>query len=382
MSEPTGYPLEGLYVLDTTQYVSGPYCSQVLADLGATVVKLERPGHGDVYREQGPVFLNGESVSFLTLNRGKRSVELDITDPAERPRLEALLGEADVFLENMRPGTLSRYGLDFDSLHERFPRLVYCSISGFGQTGPLARQGGYDLTIQAISGLMALTGSPGGPPVKVPVAALDFGSALYGVVGILAALSQRQRSGRGQWVSSSILECSLAWLSMHIGTFAVTGEEPEPAGTRSPFFAPYEAYETADGYIVVVGTGGKAVWERLCASLGVEELAADPRFVDNSSRVANAEELRHALEAVLKQETNAHWEKVLGEAEIPHAPVQKLAQVLASEQVKALGALAELEHPVAGPMPIVRLPINFSDSRSTAISPPPRLGENGDGGLR
>jgi crotonobetainyl-CoA:carnitine CoA-transferase CaiB-like acyl-CoA transferase len=377
-----GFPLEGVRVLDFTQYVSGPYCAQVMADLGATVLKVERPGRGDVYRDQGPVFLRGESVSFLTLNRGKRSIELDIADPAGRPRLDALLGEADVFLENMRPGTLAKFGLDFESLHERFPRLVYCSISGFGQKGPMARRGGYDLTIQALSGLMALTGFPGGPPAKIPVAALDFGSALYGVIGILSALAQRERTGEGQRVDTSILECALAWLSMHITTFAVTGEEPVPSGTRSPFFAPYEAYQTSSGYIVVVGTGGKEAWERLCGVLGLDRLVADPRFADNSSRVANAEELRVEIEAVMTQQPTAHWEEVLAEAQIPHAPVQKLAEVLASDQVEALGALAELDHPDAGTVPIVRLPVNFSAARSTSDIPPPRLGENGDRDLQ
>jgi crotonobetainyl-CoA:carnitine CoA-transferase CaiB-like acyl-CoA transferase len=376
-----GYPLEGVRVLDATQYVSGPYCSQVLADLGATVLKLERPGRGDVYRDQGPVFLRGESVSFLTLNRGKRSIEIDLAAPEQRPQLDALLGEADVFLENMRPGTLAKHGLDFDSLHSRFPRLVYCSISGFGQVGPLARQGGYDLTIQALSGLMALTGFPGGPPAKIPVAALDFGSALYAVIGILSALAQRGATGRGQRVTTSILECALAWLSMHITTFAASGEEPTPSGTRSPFFAPYEAYQTADGYIVVVGTGGKAAWERLCATLGLERLVTDSRFADNSSRVANAEDLRIEIEAVLTRAPTAHWEQMFREAEIPHAPVQKLAEVLGSEQVKALQALDELDHPDAGRVPIVRLPVNFSAARSTSVIPPPRLGEHGDRGL-
>jgi len=380
MSE-SHYPLEGVRVLDATQYVSGPYCSQVLADLGATVLKLERPGQGDVYRSQGPVFLRGESVSFLTLNRGKRSVEMDITDPGHRPRLEELLGEADVFLENMRPGTMAKYGLDFESLHPEHPRLVYCSISGFGQEGPLARQGGYDLTIQALSGLMALTGFPGGPPAKIPVAALDFGSALYGVIGIQAALAQRGRTGLGQRVSTSILECALAWLSMHITTFAVTGEEPQPSGTRSPFFAPYEAYKTASGYIVVVGTGGKAAWETLCRTIGQERLIDDPRFADNSSRVANAEELRVEIEAVLTRSPTEHWEHLFREAQIPHAPVQKLGEVLDSEQVRALRSLDSLEHPDAGEVPIVRLPVNFSGAESTTRVPPPRLGENGDRGL-
>ncbi|HLB04334.1 MAG TPA: CoA transferase, partial [Gaiellaceae bacterium] len=222
------YPLTGIRVLDLTQYVAGPYCTQVLADLGAAVLKVERPGVGDVYRRQGPVFVAGESASFLTLNRGKRSVELDLGSVGDRERIDALLVEADVLVENMRPRALEKFGLDYPSLAKLHPRLIYCSISAFGQEGPLAGEGGYDTTVQALSGLMAMTGHPGGPPAKIPVAALDFGSALYGVIGIQAALAHRERTGRGQWVQTSLLETALAWLSMHIVTFLLGGEEPGP----------------------------------------------------------------------------------------------------------------------------------------------------------
>jgi crotonobetainyl-CoA:carnitine CoA-transferase CaiB-like acyl-CoA transferase len=375
---PTRFPLEGLRVLDFTQYVAGPYCTQVLADLGATVLKIERPGSGDVYRAQGPVFLNGESVSFLTLNRGKRSMPLDLGAADDRAALERLLEQADVLVENMRPGTLAKYELDEASVRRRHPQVVYASISGFGQVGPMAGQGGYDLTVQALSGLLHLTGHPGAPPAKIPVAALDFGSGLYAAIGILAALRDRDRTGRGQWTHTSILETALAWLSMHIATTDVTGVEPEPGGTRSPFFAPYEAYRTSDGYVVVVGTGGRAAWERLCALLGLQRLVADPRFAENGDRVRNAEQLREELEAVLATRPTAHWERELARAEIPYAPVQRLKQVLGSEQVRALGSVTTLDHPVAGPMPIVRLPIRFSDAASTAVTPPPRLGEGAE----
>jgi crotonobetainyl-CoA:carnitine CoA-transferase CaiB-like acyl-CoA transferase len=254
------YPLEGVRILDLTQYVSGPYCTQVFADLGATVLKVERPGGGDVYRSQGPVFIGGESVSFLSLNRGKRSVVLNIREQSGRDRVRALAAQADVLVENYKPGTLARYGLDYEALSDEYPALVYCSISGFGQQGPLATEGAYDLSIQALSGILSLTGHPEQALAKVPVAALDFGSALYGVIGILSALRQREQTGRGQWVQTSLLETALAWLSMHIVSYLGGGDEPTRQGTRSPFFAPYEAYETADGHLVVVGTGGDGGW--------------------------------------------------------------------------------------------------------------------------
>ncbi len=369
-----GYPLGGVRVLDLTQYVAGPYCTQVLADLGATVLKVERPGTGDVYRRQGPVFREGESASFLTLNRGKRSIELDLGDPAGRERVHELLAEADVLVENMRPGALARHGLDFASLEARHPRLVYCSISAYGQEGPLAAAGGYDTTIQALSGLMAMTGHPGGPPAKIPVAALDFGSALYGVIGIQAALAQRERTGRGQWVTTSLLECALAWLSMHAVTYLLGGEEPGPSGSRSPFFAPYEAYRTADGYLVVVGTGGRDAWGQLCRVLGLERLVDDPRFADNADRVRNAEALREELEAVLVTRPSDDWLAPLEAAGVACAPVQRLSEVLASEQVRVLGLLRTLDHSVAGDVPAVRLPVTLSAAPTTASAPPPALG--------
>jgi crotonobetainyl-CoA:carnitine CoA-transferase CaiB-like acyl-CoA transferase len=375
------YPLEGVRVLDLTQYVAGPYCTQVLADLGATVVKVERPGLGDVYRGQGPVFAEGESASFLTLNRGKRSVELDLGDDAGRVRLHELLAEADVFVENMRPGSLARHGFDHASLAERYPRLVYCSISAYGQEGPLAGAGGYDVTIQALSGLMAATGHPGQPPVKIPVAALDFGSALYAAVGILAALAQRERTGRGQWVRTSLLECALAWFSMHVVTYLLGGAEPEPLGSRSPFFAPYEAYRSADGYLVIVGTGGRDAWGSLCRVLGLERLCDDPRFATNADRVRNAEELRIELEAVLATRPTHEWIEALETAGVACAPVQRLSQVLASEQARLLEMVGTLQHPTAGAVPTVRLPLTLSDADTTASTPPPLLGADSELGF-
>jgi crotonobetainyl-CoA:carnitine CoA-transferase CaiB-like acyl-CoA transferase len=382
MTTSPAYPLAGVRVLDLTQYIAGPYTTQVLADLGATVLKIERPGRGDVYRAQGPLFLNGESVSFLALNRGKRSLLLDWSADVGRTALRRLFSEADVVVENMRPGTLARYGLDYAAVHADHPRLIYCSISAYGQAGPMAAQGGYDLTIQAFSGLMSMTGQPGGPPAKIPVAALDFGSALYAVVGILAALRQRDDTGQGQWVQTSILETSLAWLSLHISTLLAGGAEPGPMGTRSPFFAPYEAYRAEDGHIVVCGTGVLEIWPNLCRVLGLDHLVEDPRFATNSARVENADQLRDELERVFATHPTAYWQEKLTEARIACAPVQRLSDVLDSPQVRALGIIDKLEHPTAGSMPIVRLPISLSDAPSTTTVAPPRLGEGAESGMK
>jgi glutaryl-CoA transferase len=369
------YPLEAMSVVDLTQYVAGPYCTQVLADLGASVLKVERPGAGDVYRRQGPVFADGESASFLTLNRGKRSLELDLAVEADRERLHGLLAQADVLVENMRPGALAKYALDYESLAKRYPRLVYCSISAFGQSGPMAGSGGYDVTIQALSGLMAATGHAGQPPAKIPVAALDFGGALYAVVGILAAVAQRERTGRGQWVQTSLLECAFAWLSMHVVTYLLGGGEPEPLGSRSPFFAPYEAYRTADGYLVVVGTGGQDAWGALCRVLDLERLVDDARFATNADRVRNAEELRIELEAVLATRTNADWVAALEPAGVACAPVQRLSQALEEEQTRVLEMITTLDHARAGRIPTVRLPLTLSMAETTSRIAPPLLGD-------
>lgn len=373
MSAPA--PLDGVRVVDLTQYVAGPYATMVLADLGADVLKIERPG-GDVYRRQGPVFApGGESAAFLTLNRGKRSRVLDLRDPAGREALHEELAEADVLVENGTPGAMERLGLGFEEVHARHPRLVYVSISGFGQEGPDARRGGYDLVVQALSGLLSMTGSPDGEPAKIPIAALDFGSGVYAALGTLSALRQRDATGRGSHVTTSLLETALTWLSMHVVTYGLGGAEPRPEGTRSPFFAPYEAYRTADGHIVVVGTGGDDAWGRLCGALGREDLRADPRFAENAGRVAGAETLRTELESVLTTRTTAEWVAVLEEAGVVAAPVQRLPQVLASEQVASLGIVDRM--PLAGgdTAPRVGLPLEIDGVRPVAGSPPPPLGD-------
>jgi crotonobetainyl-CoA:carnitine CoA-transferase CaiB-like acyl-CoA transferase len=366
-------------VLDLTQYVAGPYCTQVLADLGAEVLKVEPRGRGDVYRRQGPVFSGGESASFLALNRGKASVEADLALEEDLAMLRDLLAGADVLVESGRPGWLDPYGLGPDGARGLNPRLVYCSISAFGQSGPDAGRGGYDLTVQALTGLMAMTGQPGGPPAKIPVAALDFGSGLYAALGVLAALRQRDATGEGQVVATSLFECALAWLSMHVTTMGLGGPEPEPLGTRSPFFAPYAALRTQDGYVAIVGTGGRDAWGALLRVLGLERLAEDPRFATNPDRVANVDALHEELERVLATAPSARWVEALEREGVTCAAMRTVPEVLASEGARATGLLGVMEHPAAGAFPVVGLPVHLSAAQTTARRPPPRLGENGRG---
>jgi crotonobetainyl-CoA:carnitine CoA-transferase CaiB-like acyl-CoA transferase len=364
--------LDGVRVVDLTQYVAGPYCTQVLADLGAEVVKIERPGTGDVYRRQGPVFANGESASFLALNRGKKSIELALDDPA----LDRLLASADVLVENGRPGWLRRFGLDYDVVRSRHRRLIYCSISAFGSSGPAAQRGGYDLTVQALTGLIAMTGHDDGPPAKIPIAALDFGGGLYAALGIVAALQMRERTGHGQLVATSLFETALAWLSMHVLTLELGGEEPRRLGSRSPFFAPYAVFRTQDGYLALVGTGGNDAWGALCRVLGLEALRNDARFADNAARVANADALHREIELALARAPTNEWVSAFDSAGIACAPVLALGEVLASEQTAATRLIGTLEHPTAGTIPTVGLPLHLSAATTTATLPPPVLGEH------
>ena len=368
------YPMQHITVVDLTQYVTGPYCTQVLADLGANVIKVEPTGSGDVYRRQGPVFAAGESASFLALNRGKASVTLDLASRSDRQRLEEIIAGADVLVENARPGALRKHGLDYSSLSARHRRLIYCSMSAFGERGPLAAEAGYDLTVQATAGLLALTGHPGSGPARIPIPALDFGCALYGTVGILAALAERERTGRGQRIATSMLETSLAWLSIHVLNLLLGGEEPAPSGSRSPFFAPYETYATSDGHVAVVGTGERDAWGNLCRALRLEHLVDDPRFATNQDRVRRADLLKREIEAVLSREPTAKAVERLRDAKVTCAPVQSLREALESPQVEALGLLQQLRHPRAGTIPTVRLPLTFSAAQSTATAPPPMLG--------
>ena len=378
----SGGPLAGIRVVDATQYVAGPYCSMLLGDLGADVIKIERPGRGDIYRTQGPHFLRGVSVTFLALNRNKRSVELDFAAEGEdRARLMDLIREADVFVENLTPGTLARKGLGYEDLAAINPRLIYCSISGFGQTGPRAGEGGYDLQLQAEGGVMSVTGEPGRPPVKVGISALDYGAAMYGVIGLLAALEARHRTGRGQHVDVSLLDTTVAWFSVLAGTYWATGAVPAPLGSRSALFAPYQAFEASDGWLTVVGTGGANGWADFCAVLELPALVEDPRFATNGDRIANLDILEPVLAARFATATVAEWTERLKAAGLPAAPINRLDAVLDDPQVRARDLVVEVEHPVEGTYTAIGMPIKLSATPLSIRRGPPGLGEHQDEGF-
>jgi len=367
--------LSGLRVLDLTRFVSGSQATMLLAAMGADVIKIEVPP-GDPYRWQGTQRAGGESALFLALNAGKRSVAIDFRTPAGRGALEPVLASADMLVENSRPGSLARHGLDWESVHARYPALVYGSISGYGDVGPDAGRGGFDLILQAESGLMSVTGTPESGPVKVGAPVLDVGAGLSCALGMLAACIERERTGVGRLVSSSLLEFALATLGTVAVSVMISGQVPGLLGTHSPTFAPYGGFRTADGWLVLAGAGSEEMWARACRALGLPALLDDERFADNARRVAHRDELTAEIEAVLTTRPTAHWLASLAEAGVPAAEVADLAQALDRPQAKALGAVQELGHPAAGAYRLVGPPLRIDRAALAYPAPAPRLGSD------
>jgi crotonobetainyl-CoA:carnitine CoA-transferase CaiB-like acyl-CoA transferase len=336
-----GLPLRGVHVADLTRFVAGSQATMWLTALGAEVVKVEPPA-GDPYRGQGTERAGGQSVLFMALNAGKRSLAVDFTEPNGREVLERLLGRCDLFVENARPGSLAAHGLDWESVHDRFPSVVYGSISGYGDVGPEAARGGFDLILQAESGVMSVTGSAGSGPVKVGAPVLDVGAGLSCALGLLAGYIERLRTGTGCLVSASLLEFGLASLGTLLPAVAVSGREPGLLGTHSPLFAPYGGFRTEDGWLVMAGAGSEQLWQRACAALDLAGLAGDARFADGAARVAHRDELTSCIEAVLTTQPSTHWLGKLEAAGVPAAEVRGLAGVLEWPQVAALGSLQAL----------------------------------------
>ncbi|MGZ4115470.1 MAG: CaiB/BaiF CoA transferase family protein, partial [Actinomycetota bacterium] len=343
---------------------------------GADVIKVEVPPGGDPYRVQGTERLGDESVLFLSLNSGKRSVAVDFRSPRAGDAVERLLAASDFLVENARPGSLGRYGLDWESVHVRYPRIVYGSISGYGDVGPQAPRGGFDLILQAESGVMSVTGSPASGPVKVGAPVLDVGAGISCAFGLLAAHIERERTGVGTHVSSSLLEFALSSLGTLAASTFVSGVAPGLLGTHSPTFAPYGGFRTADGWIVLAGAGSEDLWVRCCKVLGAEELLEDERFRDNAARVRNRDELTVALVDVLRTRPTRHWLDLLDAEGVPAAEVQDVAEVFASEQSRALGVVQELASPRAGTYRVVGAPVRFDLDPFAYPRPAPALGEH------
>lgn len=373
-------PLTGVTVLDLTRVLSGPYCTMVLADLGARVIKIEHPGKGDDTRHWGPPFLGAESAYFLSINRNKESVTVDFKHPDGKAVLERLLDRADVFVENFKPGTLDRAGFSWDAVHARWPRVVYASISGYGQTGPRRNEPGYDAVIQAEGGLMSVTGDANGPAYRLGVAISDIVAGLFTAQGITAALIARGQTGRGQRVDIGMLDTTAALLTYQAGNYFASGHAPGRLGNRHPTIAPYETFLTADGELVVA-VGNEAIWRRFCPAIGRPELVDDARFLTNKDRVAHYPELRAVLEVVMATRTRAEWTALLQAASVPCGSVRDVAEVLSDPHLHARDMIGTLEHPTVGPARVINTPIKLSDTPGSLRTAPPTLGQHTEGVL-
>ncbi|MEE2609100.1 MAG: CoA transferase [Acidobacteriota bacterium] len=374
---PSPGPLDGLTVLDLTRVLSGPYCTMLLADMGARVIKIEHPERGDDTRGWGPPFVSGESTYFLSVNRNKESVTLDFKTPEGREVLDALIEHADVLVENFRPGTLDRLGLGYTDVRTRNPQLVYVSISGFGQTGPRRQEPGYDAAIQAEGGLMSITGDANGPGYRLGVAIADITAGMFAAYGTSLALFARQRSNQGQLVDVGMLDSVAALLTYQAGIHFATGGIPERLGNRHPTVVPYETFEATDGEFVLA-VGNDALWRKFCIVAGLEEIVADPRFATNRARVQAYDELRPLLERVLRTRSRQTWIEDLTAAGVPCGDVRNIAQVLADPQLAAREMVTELEHIVAGKIRVLGIPTKLSETPGTVKNPPPALGEHTD----
>jgi crotonobetainyl-CoA:carnitine CoA-transferase CaiB-like acyl-CoA transferase len=370
-------PLAGLKVIDQTQALAGPYCSMMLGDLGADVIKIERPGVGDQSRTWGPPFLGSDSTYYLAVNRNKRGMTLNITDPAGREILYSLIDSADVFMTNLATvASLKKYGLDYETLNERNPRLIYASISGYGRVGPRADQFGYDLVAQGESGVMAVTGAPGAGPMRFPTPIADMTCGLFTLIGILAALEARHRTGVGQMLDMSLQEGHMTWLENYAGAYFATGEEPQQHGNRHPQIAPYEPVEAKDGQWFILGVGSDNTWRKFCEVTGLEDLGNDARYATNAGRVAHYDELMARVRAVIQQRTADEWLEILRAANVPVGKINSVSEALSDPQLSARKFIVELEHPSLGLLRSLATPISMSMTALAYNRHPPSLGEH------
>ena len=368
-------PLDGLLVLDFTRVLSGPYCTMLLADMGARVIKVEQPGRGDDTRAWGPPFIAGESAYFLSINRNKESLTLDLKHPAARRVLDPLLQQAGVLVENFRPGTMDRLGLGYEALAAASPGLVYCSISGFGQTGPRREEAGYDAVMQGEAGLMSITGAVDGAPFRLGVAIADIVSGMFAAQGIAMALLARARTGRGQRVDVGMLDATAALLTYQAGIYFATGQTPARMGNRHPSIVPYETFPAADGEFVLA-VGNDEQWRRFCAVIGDASLASDERFATNQLRVKHHGALRPLLVERLRLRPRAEWVAELKRNGVACGSVRDVAEVLQDPQLEARAMIETVDHVSAGAVRVLGVPIKLSDTPGAVRMAPPALGQH------
>jgi crotonobetainyl-CoA:carnitine CoA-transferase CaiB-like acyl-CoA transferase len=379
----SGGALDGLRVLDLTRILAGPFCTQVLGDLGAEVIKVERPITGDDTRHWGPYFVKAptgedtrESAYFLSANRNKKSITVDLSKKEGQEVIFKLLERFDVLVENFKPGNMKRFGLDYEAVYARVPRIIYCSITGFGQTGPYSSRPGYDFMIQALAGFMALTGEPGGLPMRSGIAAADLITGLHASTAILAAVRNRDRSGNGQHIDISLLDSAIAALTFQGQNYLTSGVEPQRLGNAHPNIVPYSVFETADGH-VVLPIGNDDQFHKFCRIAGISHLITDPSFATNLARLRNRQLVNEVVSRVLLSRSSESWIRSLAGAGVPCSPINTVKQAFANEQVNARGMVMEVGHPSsAAPIQLIASPIRMSDTGPTYRSAPPLLGQD------
>ncbi|MBW2221467.1 MAG: CoA transferase, partial [Deltaproteobacteria bacterium] len=367
--------LEGIKVLDLSRALAGPYCTMMLADMGAEVIKIEMPGRGDDSRSWGPPFVEGESAYFMSINRNKKSITLNMKSDKSTEIVHKLIKQSDVLVENFRPGAMERLGLGYEQVKAMNPRIIYCSISGFGQDGPYRMLPGFDQVLQGMGGLMSITGELGGPPIKVGVAIADISGGMFASNGILVALYNREKTGKGQMVDVSLLDSQVAWLTYRAGAYFASGEVPQPMGSGHPVIVPYQAFKAKDVFINIA-VGNDQLWERFCKAVSLENVMNDPKFATNAKRVENREEIVKIISDLIVTKDGEEWLKILTDAGIPCGPIYTVDKIFADPQVLHREMVKELDHPKAGKVKVTGIPIKLSDTPGEVETAPPVLGQH------
>ena len=365
---PMDGPLKGICVLDLTRVLAGPYCTMVMADLGARVIKVEVPETGDDSRHFGP-FIEGKSAYFMSLNRGKESIALNLKDADDKKVFEKLLGEADVLVENYRPGTMEKLGYGWDDLHARYPGLIYAAASGFGHSGPYSKRPAYDMVVQGMGGIMSLTGYPDSPPTRVGTSVGDITAGLFTTIGINAALYHRQQTGEGMKIDVAMLDGQVAILENAIARYAATGEAPGPLGARHPSITPFDAFQASDGHLIIAA-GNDILFSKVCAAIGRSDLSDNPLFKSNALRTEHHAALKDELNNAISQKTIGEWLEILEKEGIPCGPINTVDKVLSDPQVAARTMVVSAEDPVAGPLKMAGNPIKMSAFADSAERDP------------
>ncbi|HDZ18808.1 hypothetical protein LCGC14_1041450 [marine sediment metagenome] len=368
-------PLEGVKILDLSRALAGPYCTMMLADMGAEVIKLEIPGKGDDSRAWGPPFVNGESAYFMSVNRNKKSLTLNLKKEKSREIIHKLLKQANVIIENFRPGTMEKLGLSYNEVKEINPEIIYSSISGFGQDGPYRVLPGMDQILQGMGGLMSITGEPEGAPIKVGVAVADIAGGMFAAYAIMIALYNKEKTGKGQQIDISLLDCQVAWLTYQAGSFFASGESPKPLGSGHPVIVPYQAFKAKDVYFNIA-VGNDQLWQKFCVAVGLEDIKDDIKFSTNAKRVENRDLIVSVIANLFATKNGEDWLKILTDAGVPCGPINNLHDVFSDPQVLHRQMVHVLTHPKAGNIKLTGIPIKLSDTAGEILMPPPVLGQH------